>query len=127
MKMKKKATKLKCVLLDADIIIKAYEQNIWEKILNVLDIKVPSIVANEAKYFKDEYGFVHYSIDLKKLEAEGKIEIFEASVIEIKTLKEQFDGSFSLDAGEEEAIALLFAGKPIMQNFVLPMEQPFRL
>ena len=111
MKVKKKATKLKCVLLDADIIIKLFEQGIWKNMLDVLEIKVPSIVVEEAFFFKDEQGIIHYSIDLKRLESEGKIEVFPASIIDIENLKNQFDDSFSLDSGEEEAIALLFAGK----------------
>ena len=111
MKVMKKATKLKCVLLDADIIIKAYEQDIWEKMLKVLDIKVPSTVVQEAFFFENKDGIMDYSLDLKRLAEEGAIEITQASLDDIISLKEQFDESFSLDAGEEEAIAILFADK----------------
>ena len=111
MKVMKRATKLKCVLLDADIIIKAYEQEIWETMLKVLDVKVPSTVVNEAFFFENKDGFVEYSIDLKRLAEEGAIEILEASIDDIIRLQKQFDGSFCLDAGEEEAIAILFADK----------------
>ena len=112
MKVMKIATKEKYVLLDADIIIKAHEQKLWDLMLEKLDLKVPSIVVNEAhQYFSNEESKLQYPIDLQRLVNEGAIEMFSASNEDVYNLKKQFDNSFELDAGEEEAIALLFAGK----------------
>lgn len=45
---------LKCVLLDANIIIEAYELGIWEKLVEKTEVSVSSIVAHKEALFYTE-------------------------------------------------------------------------
>ena len=96
------------VLLDANVIIEAYELAVWQALVASFDLTVPSVVArHEAKYFVVRGQ--RNPIDLSSLVAQGKIKVLEADMPEIADLMGQFDPLFSesIDPGEQEALALL--------------------
>lgn len=112
--MTARVTMLKCVLLDANIIIEAYELGIWEKLIEKVDISVSSIVAHQESLFysKKEDG-IPAPINLKKLIADGKIKEFSATPDEIAKFLNKFDSVFSesLHDGENESLALILNNK----------------
>lgn len=106
--------KPKFVLIDANIVIRAHEISVWEKLIERIQIIIPSSVVHEAhSLFSDEEGCLPEAIDLKKLVNEKKIEELSASVEEIAVLLSQFDPLFQkgLHEGETEALALIYSNK----------------
>ena len=106
--------KPKCVLLDANIVIRAHEISVWEKLIEKVQIIIPSSVVHEAhSLFSDEQGRLPEAIDLKKLVTEQKIEQLSASVEEMASFLSQFDSLFQkgLHEGETEALALIYSNK----------------
>ena len=72
--MTKKGTTLKCVLLDANIIIEAYKLGIWEELIERVEFTVSSIVANdEVLFFSKQENKIPTPINLRSLIEEGKI------------------------------------------------------
>lgn len=105
---------LKCALLDANIIIEAYQFGIWEKLIERVDISVSSIVAHsEALFYSKKEKRVPEPIDLKRLILKGKIEEFSATQEEIATFLNNFDRVFvgGLHDGEAESLALIMHGR----------------
>ena len=75
---------LKCVLLDASIIIEAYKIGVWEKLIDRVEIVVSSIVAHkESHFYSKEEGGIPESINLKRLIQDGKIKEISASLEEM--------------------------------------------
>ena len=105
--MKRKTTRIRCVLLDADIIIKAHELDVWQKLLNSFEICVPSIVIHrEAKYFSSKQGST-FPIKLKELADNGEITEISASAQEMAHFRSNFH-SPEIDDGETEALTVLW-------------------
>lgn len=105
---------LKCVLLDANIIIEAYSLGIWEKLIEQVEISVSSIVArDEALFWSSKDNGVPEPINLQNLIADGKIKEFEANASEVSRFLDVFDSVFvtGLHDGENEALALIMAEK----------------
>ena len=101
---------LKCVLLDANIVIEAYRLGIWEKLLKKVEISVSSVVAHtESLFFVRKEGRVPEAINLKKLISEGKIKEYSASSNELADLYSLFDRVFieGIHEGEAESLALI--------------------
>jgi hypothetical protein len=105
--MKRKTTKIRCVLLDADIIIKAHELDVWQQLLNSFEICVPSIVIHrEAKYYNSKSGH-SFPIKLQELVDSGEITEISASVQEMADFRSEFN-SPEIDDGETEALTVLW-------------------
>ncbi|MCL0074327.1 hypothetical protein M1O17_03965 [Dehalococcoidia bacterium] len=112
--MTAKIIKPKCLLLDANIIIKAYELEIWLPLILRVDTVVPStVVANEALFYTRKTGGIPEEINLRTLIGEGRITEKVATIDELNDLYHLFDRVFieGLHIGESEALALLYAGK----------------
>ena len=110
--MKRKHTKLRFLLLDANIVIEAYGLGVWEKLIESVQISVPSIVINdEALFWKSSEGGIPHEINLRRLVREKRIQEVAANEAEIKALGDNFDRAFvdSIHAGEAEALALLYS------------------
>lgn len=105
---------LKCALLDANIIIEAYQLGIWENLIERVEINVSSIVAHdEARFYSKKEKRIPQPIDLKQLIAEGRIKESSATHEEIKAFLNKFDSVFvgGLHDGESESLALIMHGK----------------
>ena len=103
--------KPKLLLLDANVVIEAYEIGIWAQIKSHYEVAVPSIIVSEARYFvsEDTQG----GISLKKQVDAGEIKVFEGTVEEIADVFANIHDIFlaGIDDGEKEGIALIAAGK----------------
>jgi hypothetical protein len=105
---------LKCVLLDANIIIEAYHLGIWEKLIEKAEISVSSIVAHtESLFYIRKENRIPEAINLKNLIDKGKIKEHAASSEDLKGLYNLFDRVFieGIHAGEAECLALILKGR----------------
>ena len=72
--MTKKGMMLKCVLLDACIVIEAHKLGIWDNLIKKAEITVSSIVAHdESLFYSIQENKIPESIIVKSLIDEGKI------------------------------------------------------
>jgi hypothetical protein len=103
--------KPKLLLLDANVIIDAYFHGIWDLLKKKYQIAVPSVVAKEARYFESETKIV--GINLKAQADLGEINILEGTVADLDATFSGISPVFmaGVDAGEQEAIALIKCGK----------------
>ena len=105
---------LKCVLLDANIIIESHKVGVWEKLVEKVEIVVSSIVAHkESLFYSKLEGGIPAPINLKRLIQDGKIKEISASSEEMADFLNYFDRVFvfGLDDGEIESLALIKSGK----------------
>jgi hypothetical protein len=96
---------LKCVLLDANIIIEAYQLGIWENLIEKAEISVSSIVAHtEALFYVSKEKRIPEAINLKALISKGKIKKHCASTEDLAELYSRFDRVFieGIHDGEKE-------------------------
>ncbi|MEN6440521.1 MAG: hypothetical protein ABFD97_18260 [Syntrophobacter sp.] len=109
--MTKPKSKPKCVLLDANIIIEAYSQGVWEVLVDKLELVVSSIVAREEALFFVR-GELPQAINLRKLISEGRVTEIAATSELMISINGYFDRNFieGLHEGEAEALALVRAG-----------------
>ncbi len=108
-----KAVRSKLVILDANVIIDMHRNAIWERIVSLYEVHVPSTVANdEAVYFISKDDHQQRDINLHNDITNNRIKILEATTDNIKTLKDKVTDDYfnSIDPGELEAIALLLNG-----------------
>ena len=104
--------KSRLVILDANVIIRAFAGNFWTSLVSQYDISVNSFVLhNEVYYYTDENG-QKVNIDLAAELANGKIKEITATTDQIKNLINKVNPSFldRIDDGEQEALALLLTG-----------------
>ena len=105
---------LKCVLLDANIIIESHKVGVWEKLVERVEIVVSSIVAHkESHFYSEEDGGIPEPINLKRLIQDGKMKEISASPEEMAGFLNYFDRVFvfGLDEGEIESLSLIKSGK----------------
>lgn len=101
---------LKCVLLDANIIIEAYHLGVWEKLIEKIEISVSSIVAHtESLFYVHKDRHIPEAINLKNLISKGKVTEYSASYEDLAGLYSCFDRVFmeGIHAGEAECLALI--------------------
>lgn len=112
--MTARTTRLKCVLLDANVVIEAHSIGVWQKLLDRCQIMIPSIVVrDEALFYSRETNGIHEDIYLPKLVQDGKIIELTATAEDLHSLYGTFDRVFveGIDPGEAEALALLKSRK----------------
>jgi hypothetical protein len=108
--LRKKIIKPKSLLPDANVIIEAYELNVWPTLLRRVSILVPSIIAtDETLFYYPEHQKIPDPINLLSLAESDEITILEATAKEMEDIFSLFDKSFigQLHEGEAEALALL--------------------
>ncbi len=107
--------KLKLLILDAGVVIYLHELGLWSKVVASCDLYLSRIVAEKEVLFQkteeDEYG---YDIDLSPMITAGAITVFDVSVSDLKTFRDQFDMLYlgDLDDGEAESLAYLVRQSP---------------
>ncbi len=105
--------KSKLVILDANVIIDMHRNKIWERVVSLYEVHIPSTVANdEAVYFISRDDNQKHAISLDSDITCKKVKILEATADDIKFLKDKVTDDYfnSIDPGELEAIALLLSG-----------------
>ena len=82
--MTAKTTKPKFLLLDANIIVTAYELGIWQNLYESVEVWVPSIVAKETEgVLKRKIGGTPEEVNLERLVNDGKIKEIVATAQEM--------------------------------------------
>ncbi len=90
---------LKCVLLDASIVIEAHKIGVWENLIERVEIIVFSIVAHqEALFYSEKEKGIPGPINLKRLIDNGKIQEISATPEEIALFLIGLTGFLSLDS-----------------------------
>lgn len=108
--------KLKLLILDAGVVIKLHEWDLWQQVIAKCDVHLSSIVAcRESKYCRmeaDEWG---QDIDLGQAIADKQVTIFATSPSEILAFKNRFDANYfcDLDDGEAESLAYLVSQRTL--------------
>ena len=100
--------KFKLLLLDTNVVIKALELNLWQKLIEPCDIWLADSVIQEAVFFTTDDGIQH-SIDLSQDINENRITKFELQPSELTEFRRLSDPSYfeKLDDGETESLAFL--------------------
>lgn len=104
--------KLKLLILDAGVVIKLHEWNLWDQVISRCDIHLSSIVAGlESKYHRVEGDEWDQDIDLTTAVDQGLVNVFEVPQAQILAFKDRFDSNYCgiLDAGEAESLTYLTA------------------
>jgi len=102
-----------CVLLDAMIIIEAHAVDVWDRLLEEVNIMVPATVINsEAFYFDSKKTDRRGAIRLRKYVESGRIGEVNATIEDLQSLHEtlSFVALQGLHEGELEALAVLHGG-----------------
>ncbi len=103
-----------CVLLDANVVIAAHELGVWDWLVRVIHVRVPSIVVRgEALYYHPlAQPKKKVPIDLPAQAQSGTIEELVGTAEDIARVLSVFDRSFvgGIHAGEAEGLALVLAG-----------------
>jgi predicted nucleic acid-binding protein len=105
--------KSRLVILDANVIIKAFAGNFWNTLIARYDVYVTSIVLrNEVYFYEDKLG-QKIQIDVMTYVDSKKIKELTATSLEIAALVDKVNPNFMnrLDDGELEALALLLTGR----------------
>jgi hypothetical protein len=108
--------KLKLLILDAGVVIKLHEWNLWKQVIAKCDVYLSSVVANsESKYHQVDGDDWDQDIDLSKDVEDGKIIVFEVPLADILAFKNRFDANYfcDLDNGEAESLAYLTAQRKL--------------
>ena len=102
-----------CLMLDADIIIFLHAAGLWDALITSYQVVVPSIVAREACYYRDQ-RHERQPIDLLAQIAAGQVCALTASSDELTALLRRFnaDPLEGLHPGEQEALALILSRVP---------------
>lgn len=102
-----------CVLLDANVVIAAYELGVWDWLVRVFHVRVPSIVVRgEALYYHPlRQPKKKVPINLPAQVQSGTVEELVGTVEDIARVLSVFDRSFvgGIHAGEAEGLALVLA------------------
>lgn len=98
------------IILDANVIIELFRQNIFEALIGRYKIKLPTTIKNECKYYEDLSG-VEIQIDWAIYLSTNKVEEISADGIEYGKLAKLFKEDFyrGIDPGELEALAIINA------------------
>lgn len=100
--------KFKLLLLDANIVITAFELGIWQQLIGQCDVWLASTVIKETQYFIGSDGNKH-AIDLSQDIAKRYVTEFKITLSELLRFRDRFDPSYleKLDDGETESLAFL--------------------
>jgi|GEM_PF-1521403 len=100
--------KPRLLLLDAGAVIGAFACGGWEALCDAYHIVVPATVIGEARYYLDPGGN-QQTIDLEPYIASGRIEVYEASAVELALTISTLHPTIRdrIHAGELEALTYL--------------------
>ncbi len=103
--------RFKCLLLDANVVIKLFELGLWDALVSQSEVHLSGIVAGEADYYEDSQGTRH-DINLAPYLSSGRVQLFSHSATDLKKFRESFDPIYveKLDAGETESLVHLLYG-----------------
>ncbi len=97
------------IILDANIVIEAFELNVWELLVAKYQVTLLSDVVQEASFYEDEKGEQH-RIDLTPWVTAGKIKVESVSLEDVKHFIGKTDKSYydRIHPGELASLTFLF-------------------
>lgn len=95
------------VLLDADVVIKAFELGIWDKLVAKTQVSLARTVYDEVGHYFDPDTLAKKGIDLGPDSEAGRIQILDATIDTPVKLMERCRKHLELHGGELESIALV--------------------
>lgn len=100
--------KPKLLLLDANVVIECYRVSVWDHLLEVADIVVPSIIAHDEAFYSQN-GKIVTPINLPLLIKQNKIQEMTAGIDDFIFVKETLNKFplTELHDGEIEALAIM--------------------
>ena len=104
--------KLKLLILDANVVIFLFENDLWQQVLARCEIHLSRIVAeDEVRYYHGKEA--DKEIDLSNDVTQGRVHLFDLTPTDLKTFVDQFDPLYldRLDPGESESLAFLVIAK----------------
>ena len=105
--------KFRLLLLDANIVIQLFEQELWSPFLERCDVMLSRIVVEqEANFFeKDDGTRIH--IDLSEDVTAGRITVVDAPLTQVNDFKTKFAPTYleRFDPGELESLVFLVNSK----------------
>jgi hypothetical protein len=69
------------VLLDADVVIRAFELHIWDRLVDKYEVVLAGTVCNEVRDYFDPATAARKDINLKSYIADGRIKLVDAPLI----------------------------------------------
>ena len=106
-------SRLRLLILDANIIIHLQRAEIWSQFLDRCEVIVSRTVLDEAHFYEDDHG-QRLQIDLNPDIQSGKVTVIDVTPANVKQFRDRFDPLYfqSLDDGEAESLAFLVAATP---------------
>lgn len=103
--------KLRCLLLDANIIIKLFELGLWERVIERCELVVAETVVEEAQYFEDDE--THQKIDLTPDLAANRVFLISMTATDMGSFFDRFSPDYldQIDPGEAESLAFLLSSR----------------
>lgn len=100
-------TRSRLILLDANVVIRIFELDIWSQVVARCQIVVAQTVADEAHFF--ERDGERFPIDWGELTRAGSVEIRSLTASEVQSYCKKFEPTYyeKIDPGEAESLALL--------------------
>lgn len=104
--------RFKCLLLDANVVIKLFSLGLWDAIAKQCEIHLSEIVIREADYYEDSEGR-RQDINLAPYIESGRVQIFSHSAADLSIFRKSFDPIYleKLDPGETESLVHLLSYK----------------
>ncbi len=105
-------SRLKLLILDANVVIKLFELGCWAQVVENCDIHLSrTLVEQEAQFFPDATSDERFEIDLSEDIAADRVHVFDVGIVELQAFRSHFDVVYleKLDPGESESLAYLVA------------------
>jgi hypothetical protein len=107
-------SRLKLLILDANVVIKLFELGCWARVAEECDIHLSrTVVEQEAQFFRDAASDERVEIDLSGDIAADRIHVFDVGLAELQSFRSQFNVVYleKLDPGESESLAYLVTSR----------------
>jgi hypothetical protein len=95
------------VLLDADVIIEAFRQGIWNDLVSKVQVFVPQPILNQANFYHDAESGQDRRIDLRPDVEAGRVTVLDATAEALAVVEETCNKYLEIHDGEKHALAAL--------------------
>jgi hypothetical protein len=99
--------KLSLLLLDANIVIKLFEADLWDAVISRCELLLTETVVDEANYYETDDE--QHPIDITSHLEAGQVRMVDVEPSQVKAFIDKFDPTYleRLDPGEAEALTYL--------------------
>jgi hypothetical protein len=97
----------KLVLLDADVIIEAFRQGIWNDLVSKVQVLVARPIVEQADFYPDSDSGQERRIDLQTYIDTEAITVVDATDENLKRVDDRCSRCLDIHAGEKDALAAL--------------------